>query len=159
MSDQTTGPTQPHGLLQKRITLKWTLILLGAVVIAGAILWAIKAVECGSIARNNRTELTACANRAAENMARAIAVVGNRQIVEEEYDKLQDYADALVKDRSVAYIAIVGPSGKAVVHTNRSLLGETWTEPKGDSGVVTASAKVMDFTDQVATIYVGVTVQ
>ena len=159
MSDQTTGPTQPQGLLQKRITLKWTLILLGVIIIASAILWAIKAVECGSIAGSAQESLTTCASRAAQNMARAIAVVGNRQIVDEEYDKVQDYADSLVKDASVDYIAIVNSSGEAVVHTNRGLLGGRWTEPKSDSGIVTADARVMDFTDQVATVYVGMTVQ
>ena len=159
MSDQTTEPTQPRGILQKRITLKWTLILLGLVVIAGAILWAIKAVECGAIAQNSRSELAACANRAAENMARAVAVVGNRQIVEEDYGKLQDYADSLARGKSVDYIAIVDSSGKTVVHTNRSLLGGQWTEPENASGVVTGSAKAMDFTDQVATVYVGMSME
>ncbi|OFX14260.1 MAG: hypothetical protein A2Z18_04365 [Armatimonadetes bacterium RBG_16_58_9] len=159
MSDQTAQGTQPRGLLQKRITVKWTLILLGIVIIAGFVFWAIKAVECGSIANDCRRDIRTCTSRAAGNMARAIAVVGNRQIVEKDYGNLRDYFDTLAKGDSVSYIAIVDSGGRAVVHTDRSVLGKRWSKPEENEGEVTASADVMDFTDQVATVYVGMRVR
>ena len=155
MPDQIGGADQPQGFLEKRISLRWTLILLGIVVLAGVILWAIKALECGSIASRCDQTVRNCTAQAAENMARAIAVVGNQQIADEKYESLQEYADELVKDKAVAYIAIVDTRGRAVVHTDRSLLRKKWREPKEGPGVVPVSVPVMRFTKQVATVHVG----
>ena len=155
MPEQPGGVTQPQGFLEKRITLRWTLIILAVVIVAALILWAIKALECSSIASKCDQAIEKCTGQAAENMAATIAVVGNQQIADEKWESLQECADDLVRQKTVAYIAIVDPSGRAVVHTDRSLLRKKWQKPDEPADVVSASVPVMRFTEQVGTVHVG----
>ena len=158
MENQASTPSAPArapGFLDRKMTLRWVLILLGVVVVAGLVLWALKALECGRIAADCRERLRESTAQCAEDVARAIAVVGNRQIVDARFESLQDYADNLVRHKPIAYIAIVDVSGKAVVHTDRKLLGKPWKAPEQDGKTVTAWVPVMDYTNRVGAVYVG----
>lgn len=154
MPDQPGGVTQPRGFLDKRITLRSTLITVAVVAVAGLIFWGIKALECSSIASKCDQSIEKCTAQAAQNMAATIAVVGNQQIADEKWESLQECADDLAGQKPVAYIAIVDPRGRAAVHTDRSLLRKKWREPD-EPGVVSASVPAMRFTEQVGTVHVG----
>ncbi|MGB9587216.1 MAG: hypothetical protein ACPL7O_03465, partial [Armatimonadota bacterium] len=85
----------------------------------------------------------------------AVATFGSERIAEKDWSELQTYADATVRNRVVAYIAIVDSKGIAVVHTDRSLLEQEFSQPR-EKAVVSASAPVALDSDQAATVWVGI---
>ncbi len=90
------------------------------------------------------------------NTAKAIAIFGNRQIIAQNWQLLQDYADNLVKNEPLTYIAIVDVKNRARVHTNRRFIGKELPSPSETSDVIEVSVPVMDYTKQVAAVRVGV---
>lgn len=144
-----------RGFLSRRMTLRWTLILVLIVVLAGAYFWGSKALECARVAGEAEQALKTCASESADNTARAVSIFANRLIVTEDWAHLQEYADEVVGGGAIVYVAIVNPDGLAVVHTDRSLLNKEFVEP-GNKSIAHASVPVMSFTKQVATVRVGV---
>lgn len=144
-----------RGFLDKTIRVKWMLILLGVVVLAGLGFWLAKARECGRIADKYETRLNASVSRSAENLATTIATVGNQAVVNRRWTDLQQYADKLVQRKPLTYIAITDDNGIARVHTNRAYLGKKYEQPQDTPDVIQASSPVTDQTRQVATVYIG----
>ena len=139
MNRRSTG----HG----RAAVGW-LIFLAIIVIAWLVTWAWKSVECGRQVKTRTTEL-------AQDTAHATAVFGGKQIIAGNWGDLQDFAEDLVKEKPLAYVAIVNPEGVAVVHTNASLRGKPFAEPKDTRRTVNASVPVMNLTKRAATVWVG----
>ena len=143
------------GFLNRRMTLRWTLILLLIAVLAGVYFWGSKALECRRVAGEAEQALKTCASESAGNTARAVSIFANRLIVTEDWAHLQEYADEIVGGGAITYVGIVNPDEVAVVHTDRSLLDKEFVEPSNES-VARASVPVMSLTKQVATVRVGV---
>ena len=124
------------------------LIFLAIIIIAWAVTWGWKSVECSRQIRTRTTEL-------AQDTAHAISVFGSKQIIAGNWGDLQSFADDLVREKPLAYVAIVNAKGVAVVHTNRSLRDQPFAEPKNTRSMVNASVPVMNLTKQAATVWVG----
>ena len=124
------------------------LIFLAIIIIAWAVTWGWKSVECSRQIRTRTTEL-------AQDTAHAISVFGSKQIIAGNWGDLQSFADDLVREKPLAYVAIVNAKGVAVVHTNRSLRDQPFAEPKNTRSTVNASVPVMNLTKQAATVWVG----
>ena len=124
------------------------LIFLAIIIIAWAVTWGWKSVECSRQIRTRTTEL-------AQDTAHAISVFGSKQIIAGNWGDLQSFADDLVREKPLAYVAIVNAKGVAVVHTNASLRDQPFAEPKNTRRMVNASVPVMNLTKQAATVWVG----
>ena len=124
------------------------LIFLAIIIIAWGVTWGWKSVECGRQIRTRTTEL-------AQDTAHAISVFGSKQIIAGNWGDLQSFAEDLVKEKPLAYVAIVNTKGVAVVHTNRSLRDQSFEEPRNTRSTVNASVPVMNLTKQAATVWVG----
>ena len=142
----------------RSVSLKWLLVAVSVVAIVGIAAYWWKSSECHRMSAQSDQYLRDSASRSAQMVSRAIATFGNRQIVAGNWEALQEYADDLVRAKSVAYVAILDPGGVAVVHTNRSFKGSKLGEPGETENVAHASVPVMDLSRQVATIRVGVNV-
>ena len=130
-----------------RAAVGW-LIFLAIIIVAWFVTWAWKSVECNRQIRARTSEL-------AQDTAHAIAVFGGKQIIAGNWGDLQTFADDLVSEKPLAYVAIVNTKGVAVVHTNASLRVQPFEEPKNTRRVVNASVPVMNLTKQAATVWVG----
>ena len=142
-------------MLDRRIALRWMLILLVAAVLAGLVLWAMQGFRLRAQESLHQSALSSQAKGSAEAVARSIAVFGNAQIVDGNWSALQEAADEAIGSGQMAYIAIVNPAGIAVVHTNRSFRGKAFTEPTDTAKVVHASVPAMSRTRRAATVHVG----
>jgi len=154
-NDTQTGT----GFLNRKITMKWALLLVEVALLAVLVLWALKSFELRSFARNADSAMREQATQTAQVTARSIATFGNRQIVQQDWVGLQDAADQVVSQKPLAYIAIVDAKGIAVVHTNGSLRGKKLSREPVTEGVIEASIPAMSATSQVATVRVGVNVK
>ncbi len=152
MNDRTPRP----GLLDRRITFRWALIFFVIAVLGGLAISVRESVQARRIQTQHRSEMTTQATRSAEAIARTIATFGNAQIVEGNWTDLQQYADEVVANSRVTYVAIVNRAGVTVVHTNRSFRGRAFTEPEDTAQVVHASVPAMSRTTQVATVWIAV---
>ena len=150
MSDGTTG------FFGRRITLRWALILLILVILAGLVLWALKAFELRRVTSTYDSTLRTRAAQTAQVSAESIAVFGNRQIVQRDWGALQDAADELVTQKPLAYIAITDARGIAVVHTDRSMRGKKLPKQLETDGLAHARVPAMSMTRQAGTVWVGV---
>ena len=131
-----------------RAAVGW-LIFLAIIIIAWAVTWGWKSVECSRQIRARTSEL-------AQDTAHAIAVFGSKQIIAGNWGDLQTFADDLVREKPLAYVAIVNTEGVAVVHTNAGFRNKPFAEPKNTRNMVNASVPVMNLTKQAATVWVGV---
>lgn len=148
MSDQEVQSSQaarPPKMIRLKVA-AWTVLVLVAVL---AVVWFGKSIVCAGAVR-------AKAEDAAQGIAGAIAAFGNEDIVARDYRSLQAYSDNLVRHRPIASVAIVDSRDRVVVHTNREFLGRSARDLTKTSGVVEASAQVMDLTKQAGTVVVGV---
>ncbi|MEN6584199.1 MAG: hypothetical protein ABFD54_17275 [Armatimonadota bacterium] len=149
----------PDGNDGKKVGLKWLVIAVVVVALLGAAAWWWQSSECSRLSDQRDKDIRASAERSAQTVARTIATFGNRQIIADNWEALQRYADDLVKAKSVAYVAILNSEGVAVVHTNRSFKGSKLAAPpKGGGAVAHASVPAMNLTKQVATVRVGINV-
>lgn len=144
------------GFLDRRITLRWALILLALVVVAALVLWVSQAMALRSLKASSQADLAAAQREVADQVAGAIATFGNRQIVQGNWEELQQYADQAVTRGGLAYVAIVNTDGMAEVHTDRAFQGKPFAEPVEGGGVNHASVPVMNLTSRVGTVWVGV---
>lgn len=142
----------------RSVSLKWLLVAVSVVAIVGIAAYWWKSSECHRMSAQYDQYLRDSASRSAQMVGRAIGAFGNRQIVAGNREVMQEYADELVRAKSVAYVAILNREGIAVVHTNRSFKGSKFREPRETENAVNASVPVMNMTRQVATIQVGVNV-
>lgn len=143
------------GSMDRKISLKWALLLLAVAIAAGLVAWGLQALRTRSVAQESDEALREQAVQTAQVTARSIATFGNRQIVQEDWGALQDAADELVSQRPLSYVAVVDQRGVAVVHTDRSLRGRRLPEPEEDGELAEASVPAMSATRQVATVRVG----
>jgi len=143
MTSTMPQPSARHG----RAAVAW-LIFLAIIIVAWFVTWAWKSVECGRQVRTRTTEL-------AQDTAHATAVFGGKQIIAGNWGDLQSFAEDLVKEKPLAYVAIVNAKGVAIVHTDASLRDKPFAEPKDTRSVVNASVPVMNLTTQEATVWVG----
>lgn len=127
---------------------KWILVLIGVLILAVLIGWAWQSYKFGRSMRD-------LAKGSAESLANAVATFGSERIAEKDWSELQSYADATVRNHVVAYIAIVDSQGTAVVHTDRSLLEQKFSQPR-ERAVVSASAPVAQDSNQAVTVWVGI---
>ena len=149
----------PNGNTSNRnVSLKWLLVSVGLVAVMGIAAWWWQSSECHRMSAQYDQYLRESASRSAEMVGRAIGTFGNRQIVAGNWEVMQEYADELVRAKSVAYVAILNREGIAIVHTNRSFRGSKLREPRETENAANASVPVMNLTRQVATIQVGVNV-
>lgn len=154
MSNDTQTGT---GFLNRKITMKWALLLVELALLLGLVLWALKSFELGRFAGNANWALGVQTNQTAQVTARSIATFGNGQIVAKDWGALQTAADELVAQGPLAYVVIADQKGIAVVHTNRGLLGKKLSNALPLTVRVSeASIPAMSATSQVATIRVGV---
>jgi sensor histidine kinase regulating citrate/malate metabolism len=133
------------------IRFRWFLLALAIVILIAFAAWTWESWQCNK-------SLRAQASQSARNVAHVIAVFGSNQIVSGNWEALQDYANDLVREEPLAYVAIVNPTGIAVVHTDASLKGKPYPQAKDTSSVVNASVPVMRYTRQVAEVRVGVSI-
>lgn len=154
-NDTQTGT----GFLNRKITMKWALLLVELALLVGLVLWALKSFELRNLAGQADAALRAQATQAAQVTARSIATFGNTQIVQKDWGALQVAADELVSQRPLAYVAIADEKGIAVVHTNRGLRGKRLSDGPVTEGLIEASVPAMSATSQVATVRVGVSVR
>ena len=143
MTSTTTQPSTRHG----RAAVGW-LIFLAIILIAWFVTWAWKSVEYGR-------QIRLCTSELAQDTAHATAVFGSKQIIAGNWGDLQSFAEDLVKEKPLSYVAIVDTKGVAVVHTNASFHNKPFAEPKNTRGTVNASVPVMNLTRQAATVWVG----
>ncbi|HET6457040.1 MAG TPA: hypothetical protein VFI02_21790 [Armatimonadota bacterium] len=143
MTKMMNGRSAVHG----RAVVGW-LIFFVIIILAFGAMWGWKSIECGRQIRDRTTEL-------AQDTAHAISVFGSKQIIAGNWGDLQSFAEDLVKEKPLAYVAIVNAKGVAVVHTNASLRDQPFAEPKNTRSMVNASVPVMNLTKQAATVWVG----
>ena len=93
------------------------LIFIVIILIAWGATWGWKSIECGRQVKGRTTEL-------AQDTAHAIAVFGSKQIIAGNWGDLQSFADDLVKEKPLAYVAIVNTKGVVFVSTNSITQGE-----------------------------------
>jgi len=127
---------------------RWILVLIGVLLLAVLIGWAWQSYKFGRSMRD-------LAKGSAESLANAVATFGSERIAEKDWSELQSYADATVRNHAVAYIAIVDSQGTAVVHTDRSLLEQEFSQPR-ERAVVSASAPVTLDSNQAVTVWIGI---
>lgn len=151
-NDTQTGT----GFLNRKITMKWALLLVEAALLVGLVLWALRSFELRNLAGQADAALRAQATQTAQATARSIATFGNTQIVGKDWGALQVAADELVSQRPLAYVAIADAKGIAVVHTNRGMLWKKLSDRPATEGVIEASIPAMSATSQVGTVRVGV---
>ena len=147
----STGEVQPAAgpaSQPRMIRLKWAMWIAVVLVLALVVLWAVKSIQCNGALKTQ-------AEQSAQNLASAIAAFANKDIVARNYRDLQDYSDNLVRNKPIAFIAIIDSRDRVVVHTNREFLGKRVDDLAGTSGVVEASVPVMDITKQAGTVRVG----
>ena len=154
----TNGTETGRGFFNRKITMKWALLLIELALLAGLVLWMLKAFELRGFARNYDSAMREQASQTAQVTARSIATFGNRQIVQADWGALQDAADQVVSQKPLAYVAILDAKGIAVVHTNGSQRGKKLSEGPPTEGVIEASVPAMSATSQVATVRVGVNI-
>lgn len=155
---EQTAAEPRASLLDRKISLRWVLILLAVVVLAALVLWILKALDCSRAIQQRERESAERTRVYARTLATAVALFGNRQIVARDYDTVQHYADRLVGREGVAYVGVTDASGRAVVHTNRKLRGALLLVIP-ERGVADASVPVMDLTRQAATVHVGLSAE
>ncbi len=145
-------------VLFRMVSVKWLLVAVGIVAAMGIAAWLWQLSERDKISADFDQYLRESASQSAEMVGRAIATFGNKEIVAGNWDTVQEYADDLVRTRSVAYVAILNREGIAVVHTNRSFKGIKFHDPGKTGNAAHASVAVMNLTRQVATVHVGVNI-
>ena len=131
-----------------RAAVAW-LILVAIVILAWAVTWGMKSIQCSREIRSRTSEL-------AQDTAHATAVFGSKQIIAGNWGDLQSYAEDLVGEKPLSYVAIVNTQGIAVVHTNAGLRDKPFEAPMNSSRMVSASVPVMNLTKQAATVWIGV---
>ena len=147
--------TPRTGLLDRLITLRWALIFLAIAILGGLAISVRESVQARRQQAMYRSVIKAQSTQSAEAIARTIATFGNAQIVDSNWTDLQQYADEVVANSRVTYVAIANRAGVAVVHTNRSFRGKLIAETKDTAQVVHASVPAMSRTRQVATVWVA----
>jgi len=147
-----------ESISNRSVSLKLLLVAVSVVAIVGIAAYWWKSAECDRMSEQYDQSRRESASRSAEMVGRAIGAFGNKQIVAGDWGVMQEYADELVKARSVAYVAILNREGVAVVHTDRSFRGGKFREPGKSENAVHASTPVMSLTRQAATVWVGVNV-
>jgi len=162
MEEQNNTAQRKHGFLDRKISLRWMLIILGVVVLAGLVFCAMKALDYSALNARLETSKQENLKACAANVAVTIATLANQQIVEEEYEDLQKYVDRLVGSEQtsrILYIAVVNKDGVAVVHTNSAHRGKKFAEADEETGTVRAVVPAMDYTKQVASVHVAMTTE
>lgn len=154
MTDETTSSVAEP--TPRKISLKCALILWGVIVVVGLVGWTWKSMECERIAAQSAKALGEQIAVSARDQAHTISVFGSNLVGRQDWETIQDYADQVVKQDSIAYVAIVDQKGVSVIHTNRSLRGKQFVGPAAGGDVVDGSEHVMSYTKQIATVHVGV---
>ena len=135
---------------QGRAVVGW-LIFIAIILMAWGGTYGWKSIQCGRQVRDRTDQL-------AQSTAHAIAVFGSTQVIAGDWGELQRYADDLVKEKPLAYVAIVNARGIAVVHTDGSFRGQRFEKPKTTRQFANASVPVMNLTKKEATVWVGANV-
>ncbi|MHB0999709.1 MAG: hypothetical protein ACYC27_10735 [Armatimonadota bacterium] len=147
MNDQAVN-NRRQGFIDRKVSLRVLLILLGIVIITGFVMWALEGLSCRRIIRETVTA-------SSSNMARSIALFGADQVISGDWDSLQDSADSLVRGRPFVYIAILDMGNRSIVHTDRNYQNDKFQRSRYGRNVIESFAPVMRGTRQVGTVWVG----
>lgn len=150
-NEETQKPTEnarPPKMIKFKIA-AWGLVV---AVLALVLVWGVMSLKCNSILRTQ-------AEVAATDVATAISAFGAKDILARNYQDLASYADHLVGNQHIAFVAVIDAQDKVVVHTNREFVGKEASELSPVRGAIEASVPVMDLTKQSGEVRVGVRLQ
>lgn len=171
MSDISSQQERRPGFLDRKIRLRWSVYLVGLLIIAGLVFYGITVWQTGTVRGQARDMMRSEIEAKGKAIAQTIAVISRDDVRNGNFDKLQEYFADLVRQQDLRYIIVMRPSGEAVVHTDNRLRGVILKDdPSGrslqatdvavmnveDRELYDVAAPVMEFTRRIAVVRVGV---